>query len=221
LTAADAQRPPQPVRLYGYFRSGAAWRVRIGLAWKAIAVEQVSIDLRSGAQAAPDWRARNPQAMVPALELSDGTLLTQSLAILEWLDERFPAQPFLPASPELRAAIRSVVLVIAADTHPIQNLGILKRVEALAGAEASMAWGKATVETGLAAVEALVARNAGPFAFGNAPTLADIAIVPQLLNARRFGVDLEPFPRVRAIEAACLPLPAFAAAHPQAQPDAG
>ncbi len=208
------------MKLYTYFRSGAAWRVRIGLHWKGIAFQSVPINLKTGEQVAPEWRARNPQAMVPALELEDGTLLTQSLAILEWLEETRPNPPFLPADPVQRARIRAVVLSIAADTHPIQNLGVLKRIEGLLGADAARQWGHDTLVKGLAATEALVAANPGPFAFGAEPTLADIVIVPQLLNCRRFGVDMAPFPRLCGIEAACAALPAFKAAHPDVQPDA-
>jgi maleylpyruvate isomerase len=208
------------MKLYTYFRSGAAWRVRIGLHWKGLAFDSIGIDLRTGAQARPEWRARNPQGMVPALELDDGTLLTQSLAILDWLEETRPHPAFLPSDPVTRARIRAVVLSIAADTHPIQNLGVLKRIETLLGADAARQWGHDTLVKGLTATEALVARNPGPYAFGPLPTLADIAIVPQLLNCRRFGVDMAAFPRLSAIEAACAQLPAFQAAHPDAQPDA-
>jgi maleylacetoacetate isomerase len=208
------------MKLYTYFRSGAAWRVRIGLHWKGLPFTSVPINLRTGEQAAADWRARNPQAMVPALELDDGTLLTQSLAILEWLEEIHPTPAFLPADPVTRARIRAVVLSIAADTHPIQNLGVLKRIEALLGADAARQWGHDTLVKGLTATEALVARNPGPYAFGAEPTLADIIIVPQLLNCRRFGGDMAQFPRLSEIEAACAELPAFRAAHPDIQPDA-
>jgi maleylpyruvate isomerase len=208
------------MKLYTYFRSGAAWRVRIGLHWKGLPFTSVPINLRTGEQAAADWRARNPQAMVPALELDHGTLLTQSLAILEWLEETHPTPAFLPADPVTRARIRAVVLSIAADTHPIQNLGVLKRIEALLGADAARQWGHDTLVKGLTATEALVARNPGPYAFGAEPTLADIIIVPQLLNCRRFGVDMAQFPRLSEIEAACAELPAFKSAHPDIQPDA-
>ena len=208
------------MKLYTYFRSGAAWRVRIGLHWKGLAFTSVPINLKAGEQTAPDWRARNPQAMVPALELDDGTLLTQSLAILDWLEETHPEPAFLPVDPIGRARIRAVVLSIAADTHPIQNLGVLKRIEGLLGADAARQWGHDTLVKGLTATEAMVARNPGPYAFGDTPTLADIVIVPQLLNCRRFGVDMARFPRLAAIEAACADLPAFRAAHPDTQPDA-
>ena len=207
------------MRLYTYFRSGAAWRVRIGLHWKGLAFEQVPIDLRTGAQASAAYRAKNPQALVPALELDDGTVLTQSLAILEWLEEAHPHPAFLPEDPIARAKIRAVVLAIAADTHPIQNLGVLKRIETLTNADTAKAWAHDTIVRGLSAAEALIAAGKGPYAFGPMPTLADIILTPQLFNARRFGVDLAPYPRIRASEAACATLPAFKAAHPDTQPD--
>ncbi|MBS3960844.1 MAG: maleylacetoacetate isomerase [Sandarakinorhabdus sp.] len=208
------------MRLYSYFRSGAAWRVRIGLHWKGLPFETVAVDLRAGAQTTPSYSMKNPQALIPALELDDGAILTQSLAILEWLEEAHPDPAFLPADPITRARIRAVALVIAADTHPIQNLGILKRIEALTDAETARVWASDTITRGLAAVEALIAPNIGPYAFGDTPTLADIVITPQLLNARRFGTDLAPFPRILASEAACVNLAAFRSAHPDAQPDA-
>ena len=208
------------MKLYTYFRSGASWRVRIGLHWKGLAFETVPMDLRTGIQASPEWKARNPQGLIPVLELADGTLLTQSLAILEWLEEAHPAQPFLPADPITRAKIRAVALAIATDTHPLQNLGVLKRIEALTNADGARIWAHDTIQRGLSAVETLVAHNDGPYAFGSQPTLADILIVPQLFNARRFDVDLAAFPRIRAIEAATAELPAFQAARPDVQPDA-
>lgn len=203
--------------LHGYFRSTASWRVRIGLHLKGLPFETVAHDLRANATHRPDWVARNPQAMVPALELADGRLLTQSLAILEWLEETVPEPPLLPADPLARARVRATALVIAADTHPIQNVRILKRVEALAGADAARHWAAQVIADGLSAVEALI--DPAPFAFGAVPGLADLMIVPMLGNARRFGVDLSPFPRILAVEAACASLPAFQAARPEAQPD--
>jgi maleylpyruvate isomerase len=207
------------MRLHGYFRSTASWRVRIGLNLKGVAFETVAHDLRTGANLAPEWRARNPQAMVPALELPDGTLLTQSLAILDWLEETRPHPPFLPEEPLARARVRAAALVIAADTHPIQNVRILKRVEALAGADAARDWARTVITDGLSAFESLIARGPGPFAFGTTPTLADICLVPMLGNARRFGAPLEGYRRILEAEAAASALPAFAAAVPDRQPD--
>ncbi len=206
------------MRLHGYFRSTATWRVRIGLHLKGLAFETAAHDLRAGAQRHPDYLALNPQGLVPALELADGTVLTQSLAILEWLEETHPAPPLLPADPIGRARARAVALAIAADLHPVQNLGVLKRVEALAGADATRQWAHDTIRQGLLAVEAMIAP--APHALGAAITLADLVIVPQLGNARRFGVDLGPFPGIRAVEAAVADHPAFLAARPEAQGDA-
>lgn len=208
------------MQLTTYFRSGAAWRVRIGLNWKGLPYRAVPLDLRTGAQTSAAYRATNPQGLIPALELDDGTVLTQSLAILEWLEETHPEPAFLPADPLLRAKIRAVCLAIAADTHPIQNLGTLKRIEALTDADTARQWAHDNIARGLTAVETLIARNTGPYAFGSQPTLADILLVPQLFNAARFGVNLAPFPRIREADAACAELPAFRAARPEAQPDA-
>ena len=212
---------PRPAILHGYFRSAASWRVRIALGLKGVAVRQVSHHLRRGEQQAPGYLALNPQGLVPALELDDGTVLTQSLAIVEWLDESYPAPPLLPADPALRARVRAFALVLAADTHPLQNLGVLARLRAAGWPEEQVqAWAADANASGLAACEALLAGGGGPFCFGAAPTLADLCLVPQLGNARRFGVDVSPFPRLLAAEAACMALPAFAEAMPDRQPDA-
>jgi maleylpyruvate isomerase len=196
------------MQLHGYFRSSASWRVRIGLALKGVAFETVPHDLRTGAQRAPDYVALNPQGYVPALVLAGGTILTQSLAILEWLEETRAEPPFLPQDKIERARVRAAALVIAADTHPLQNLKIRKRLEALGGAELARDWCHDMIAEGLAPFEALIAGNAGPFCFGAAPGLADILLVPMLANARLFGVDVAAYPR------------ALAAARPENQPDA-
>lgn len=206
------------MRLHGYWRSTASWRVRIGLALKGLEAEPVTHDLRTGEQHDPAYVALNPQAMVPALELDDGTVLTQSLAILEWLEETHPAPPLLPPDPATRAKVRAVAAVIACDIHPIQNLKILNRVRDLGGDPQS--WARQIIADGLAACDTLISGQQGAFAFGTQPTLADILIVPQLGNARRFGVDLV-WPRINEVEAACMELSAFQAAHPDNQPDAG
>jgi len=158
---------------------------------------------------------------VPALELDDGTVLTQSLAIIEWLDDAYPEPKLLPADPVRRARVRAFALVLAADTHPLQNLGVLARLRGMGRPEAEVqAWAADANAAGLAACEALLEGTPGPFCFGAAPTLADICLVPQLGNARRFGVDVVRFPRLLAAEAACLALSAFADAVPDRQPDA-
>jgi maleylpyruvate isomerase len=212
---------PPAFRLHSYYRSGAAWRVRIALALKAVPVAIVPHHLRRGEQRAPAYLALNPQGLVPALEWPDGAVLTQSLAICEWLEERYPEPPLLPGDAENRARIRAFALAIACDIHPVQNLRVLNRLRGLGLAEAEVTlWARETIADGLRACEALVATTVGPFLFGAAPTLAELCLVPQLFNARRFGLDLAPFPRLRAAEAASAALPAFAEAAPERQPDA-
>ena len=208
------------MRLHGYFRSGAAYRVRVALNLKGIVVDHVSHHLRRGEQQAAGYLALNPQGLVPALELDDGAVLTQSLAIIEWLDETWPQPALLPADPIMRARVRAFALAIAADTHPVQNLRVLRRVGEIAGDNsAGQAWALDVNQAGLAACERLVAAEPGPFCFGQAPTLADICLAPQLGNARRFGVDVRAFPRLLQAETAALALEAFAAAAPERQPD--
>jgi maleylpyruvate isomerase len=212
---------PRPTVLHGYFRSAASWRVRIALGLKGVAVHPVFHHLRRGEQRDPAYLALNPQGLVPALELDDGTVLTQSLAIIEWLDDAYPEPKLLPADPVRRARVRAFALVLAADTHPLQNLGVLARLRGMGRPEAEVqAWAADANAAGLAACEALLEGTPGPFCFGAAPTLADICLVPQLGNARRFGVDVTRFPRLLAAEAACLALSAFADAMPDRQPDA-
>jgi maleylpyruvate isomerase len=206
--------------LHGYYRSSASWRVRIALNLKGIAVQHVAHHLRRGEHRAPEYLALNPQGLVPALQLDDGTVLTQSLAIIEWLDETHPTPPLLPADPLARAKVRAFALVLAADTHPIQNLKILRALRGLKlDEEAVTGWAAAANASGLAACEALLEGQDGPFCFGATPGLADICLIPQLGNARRFGVDLAAFPLVLAREAACKALPAFADAVPERQHD--
>lgn len=210
--------PGDPV-LHGYFRSTAAYRVRIALNWKRVAWRDVFHHLRHGAQRAPDYLALNPQGLVPALEW-DGAVLTQSLAICEFLDEVVPGPPLLPGDAVARAKVRAFAQVIACDTHPVQNLRVLERLRAAGLDEAAVtAWARDTIADGLAACDALIAGGAGRYAFGEQVTLADLCLVPQLVNARRFGVALR-WPRLLAIEAACLALPAFAEAAPERQADA-
>ena len=206
------------MELVGYYRSTAAWRVRIALNLKGLEARHGFRHLRRGEQRAADYLRVNPQGLVPSLALDDGTWLTQSLAIVEYLDETHPAPPLLPADPMGRARVRAFALAIACEIHAVQNLKVLNRLKALGLSQAQAdAWAHDTIAEGLAACEALAAL--GPFCFGAAPGLADLCLVPQLYNARRFGVALEAMPRLLAVEAACLALPAFAAASPERQPD--
>ena len=206
--------------LHDYFRSSAAWRVRIVLNLKGLDAERRSQHLRKGEQRSAEYVAVNPQGLLPSLVLDDGTVLTQSLAICEYLDEIHPDPPLLPSDPIARARIRAFAHVIACDIHPVQNLRVLKALEALGQTpEQTQAWAREVIDRGLEALETLVADQPGPFAFGEQPTLAEVCLVPQLGNARRFGVDLR-WPRLAAIEAACAALPAFAQARPDVQPDA-
>lgn len=212
------------MRFHGYFRSSSSYRCRIAFNLKGLAPEFVPVHLLrdGGQQHSPAFRALNPQGLVPALEVG-GRVLTQSPAILEWLDETYPAPPLLPADPFERAAVRAFCAAIACEIHPLQNLRVQQYLGSAFGAdaEARAAWTRHWIALDLAACEALLAgRPATPFAFGDAPGMAEVYLVPQLFSADRFGVDLAPFPRLTAIRAAADALPAFAAAHPARQPDA-
>ena len=209
------------MKLHGYFRSSAAWRTRIALNLKGLDVEHVSHHLRHGEQRNPTYLALNPQGLVPTLELDDGTVLTQSLAIIEWLDETHPEPALLPKAPLERARVRAFAQAIACDTHPVQNLKVLARLRELGLAEEKVQeWAAWVNREGLSACETLIKDEKGPFCFGDVPTLADLCLVPQLANARRFGVDVSAYPRLLKAEAAAKALPAFANAAPEKQPDA-
>jgi maleylpyruvate isomerase len=209
------------MKLHGYFRSSAAYRVRIALNLKGMSAEQLSHHLRKGEQLAPAYLAINPQGLVPTMEDDAGAIITQSLAIIEWLDETHPTPPLLPKEPLRRAKVRAFALAIACDTHPVQNLKVLARLRELGLPEDKVtAWAAWVNREGLAACERLIAKEAGPFCFGAAPTMADLCLVPQLANARRFGVDVNAYPRLLQAEAAAKAIPAFADAAPDKQPDA-
>jgi len=209
------------MQLHGYFRSSAAYRVRIALNLKGLPFEAISHHLRKGEQRGADYLKLNPQGVVPTLITDQGDALTQSLAIIEWLDETHPQPLLLPSTPLQRARIRAFALAVACDIHPIQNLKVLQRLKALGQTEAQVQdWAKWVNTEGLEACERMIAEEPGPFCFGPTPTLADLCLVPQLFNARRFGVDVSAFPRLLGAEAACLALPAFTAAAPECQPDA-
>ncbi len=209
--------------LHGYFRSSAAWRVRIALGLKGVAHAQAFRHLRKGEQSAPEYRALNPQGLVPTLEVAGAGVLTQSLAILEWLEETQPGPALLPADAWGRARVRALAQIVACDIHPIQNLRVLQYLKRDMGQAqpAIDAWARHWIALGLDAVEARLAEPAtGRFCHGDAPGLADCCLVPQLGNARRFALDLSPWPLVLAVEAACSALPAFRDAAPENQPDA-
>ncbi|MQX35581.1 maleylacetoacetate isomerase [Roseospira navarrensis] len=215
------------MKLYTYWRSSAAYRVRIALDLKGLPREDAPVHLvrDGGEHRRPDYAALNPQRLVPTLVLDDGTVLTQSLAILEYLDETHPTPPLLPADPVARAQARALAQAIAMDIHPVNNLRVLNRLADQFGADAAAkaAWYRHWIAEGLAGVEALLTRTpaTGAFCHGESPGLADVCLVPQVYNARRFEVDLSPFPTVARIDAACRALPAFQSAAPEAQPDAG
>jgi maleylpyruvate isomerase len=209
------------MKLHGYFRSSASYRVRIALNLKGLQVEHLPHHLRKGEQCAPGYLALNPQGFVPTLEDDTGTVLTQSLAIIEWLEEIHPEPPLLPKDPLKRAQVRAFALALACDTHPVQNLKVLARLREMDLPEEQVtSWAAWTNREGLTACEILVAHEPGPFCFGAAPTIADLCLVPQLANARRFGVDVAAFPRLLRAEAAAKALPAFADAAPERQSDA-
>ena len=204
--------------LHDYFRSSASYRVRIALNLKGVEYEQHSVSLADGAQKSAEYRALNPQGFVPMLEI-DGQRLTQSLSIIVYLDQRFPEPPLLPRDPGEGAHVRSLALAVACDIHPLNNLRVLKYLKAELGQEqeAVDAWYRHWVTEGLAALEAAAASKAGRFLYGDTPTLADVCVVPQLYNARRFDVPLDPYPTLLRADEAARALPAFAAAHPDQQ----
>jgi maleylpyruvate isomerase len=207
--------------LHGYWRSSAAYRVRIALALKGVAYTQVSHDLRTGEQGAADYLALAPQGLVPALE-ADGQVLTQSPAIIEWIDERWPEPPLLPADRDGRAAVRAMAALIACDIHPLNNLRVLRSLRQDYGADQAAvdAWAAQWIAPGFAALEQHIARLGGAHAVGETPGLVDCYLVPQVYSARRFNVDLTPYPRLMTAHDAAAALPAVQAAHPDRQPDA-
>ncbi len=211
------------MKLYNYFRSSAAYRVRIALNLKGLPFDYAPVHLVKGEQHGEAYRALNRQELVPTL--TDGeTVVTQSLAIIEYLDERHPEPPLLPATPAGRARVRAIALAIACDIHPLNNLRVLRYLTRTLGIgeEAKDAWYRHWIETGLAALEAQLAAEptTGTFCHGDAPTMADICLVPQLANARRTNVPLEPYPTLTRIDASCRALDAVARAAPDRQPDA-
>lgn len=207
------------MKLHSYFRSSASYRVRIALSLKGIAYETQSHHLRRGEQDAPEYRALQPQGFVPALE-TDGAVLIQSLAICEYLEETHPQPPLLPKDPILRARVRAFAQVIACDIHPIQNLKVLRQLRSKGFDENGVnEWAAQVIADGFDACEKLIAHEPGPYCFGGTVSLADVFLIPQMANARRFKVDLR-WPRLQAVETECLKLEAFRRAAPEHQPDA-
>lgn len=213
------------MKLYTFFRSSASYRVRIALNLKSIPYEQAAIHLRRGGgeQFSSAYKAINPQALVPALE-DNGRIFTQSLAIIEYLEETHPNPPLLPTDAADKALVRSMAMVIACEVHPIQNLRVLNYVKKEYGQtdERVNRWAQHWIDLGLTALERMVLAQPkrGQFCFGGTPTLADICLIPQLGNARRYGCDVSKYPTIMTIEKNCMELPAFADAAPEKQPDA-
>jgi maleylpyruvate isomerase len=211
------------MKLYTFFRSGTSHRLRIALNVKRLDYEQVAVDLRREQHLTARYKAINPQQLVPALDV-DGLLLTQSPAIIEWLEERYPQPPLLPADTDSRARVRALAAIVGCDIHPVNNRRILEalRHRFRADEDAVNDWCATWIAAGFDAFEALVASQEedGPYALGEQPTLADVYLVPQVESARRFKVDISRWPRIAAIDAACARLEAFSKAAPAAQPDA-
>ncbi len=215
----------RPLTLHNYFRSSAAYRVRIALNLKGLGYDYLPVHLvrDGGMQFTPAYTSMNPQQLVPLLD-DEGFLLSQSIAIIEYLDEKYPQVPLMPDTPEGRARVRQLTLAIACDIHPLQNLRVLKHLTGPLGLseEAKNEWVRHWLRVGLAALEADLSRapTRGRFCVGDTPTMADCALVPQMFSAARFGVDTTPYPTLCAIHEACEALPAIAAAHPARQIDA-
>lgn len=208
---------PQAI-LYDYYRSSAAYRVRIALNFKEVEYESRPVNLLENAQKSDEYRSLNPQGFVPMLEM-DGTRFTQSMAIMGYLDQKFPTKPLLPAAAESRAHVLSLALTVACDIHPLNNLRVLKYLKDALSVEedARNDWYRHWVSEGLGALEALAAARSGKFLFGDNPTMADICLVPQLYNARRFNVPLDDYPTLVRADENANRLEAFTAAHPDRQ----
>ena len=212
------------MKVYGYFRSYAAYRLRIAMNLKGLSAEGESLHLQKGHQRGAEYLALNPQGLVPALVADDGSVLTQSLAIIEWLDETHPQPPLLPRDALGRARVRSIALAIACDIHPLNNLRVLNYLTGTLGVseDRKNGWYRYWVDVGFEALERRLASESqtSRFCHGDAPTLADVCLVPQVANARKYDVDLAPYPTIARIDAACRALEAFAQAAPDKQPDA-
>jgi maleylacetoacetate isomerase len=212
--------PSEPC-LFGYWRSSAAYRVRIALNLKGVGARQIAVALDKGEQRSEKYRAQNPAGLVPFWHEPDGFALAQSLAIIAYLDETYPDPPLLPADPKQRAFCREIAYTIACDIHPIGNLRVLQKLGADYGAppDTPAAWNRHWIASGFDAIESRLKATAGRYAIGEMITLADICLVPQVYNARRYGFDLAPYPRIATADAAARKLAAFATAAPERQAD--
>ena len=207
--------------LHSAWRATAPYRVRIGLAIKGVTYDYAALDLIAGDQRQASYREVNPQGLVPALDLGDGTILTQSLAILEWLEETRPTPPILPRSPVDRAAVRAMAGIIACDIHPLNNTRVGRKLNQIGVPQPQITdWIHGWIRDGFDALEPMVSRHGGQFAFGDIPTIADCCLVPQVYSARRFELDLTPWPVLTGVADRAAMHPAFLAAHPNRQPDA-
>jgi maleylpyruvate isomerase len=211
------------MKLYNFFRSGTSHRLRIALNLKGLSVEAIPVNLRTEEHLTTSFKALNPQGLVPVLE-HEGTVFTQSPAIIEWLEERYPEPALLPANPEDRARVRALASIVGSDIHPINNRRVLECLRRQFGADeaAVNAWCSTWISAGFGAIEALLAADAarGEFCFGGAPTVADVYLVPQVESARRFNIDIQCWPHIARVDAACAQLDAFRRASPGAQADA-
>lgn len=210
------------MKLYTYFRSSAAFRVRIALNLKGIGYEPVFVHLAKGEHRAPEYARVNPQALVPTLVLDDGTRLNQSLAIIEHLDDQFPQAPLLPKDALGKARVRSLSYLVASEIHPLNNLRVLQHLKRALGQSQEQidTWYRYWIADGLAKLEAELAGQAGKFSYRDHPTMADCCLVPQIFNAKRYNCDLAPYPTTMRVFDACMKLEAFDRAQPSKQPDA-
>jgi len=210
------------VKLYTYFRSSAAFRVRIALNLKGLKYEPVFVHLAKGEHRQPQYAQVNPQALLPTLELDDGTRLTQSLAIIEWLEEKHPTPPLLPKEPLARARVRSLSYLVASEIHPLNNLRVLQHLKRALGQTQDEidTWYRYWIADGLAKLEAELAGSSGKFCHSDSPGMADCCLVPQIFNAKRYSSDLAPYPTTMRVFDNCMKLEAFDRAQPSKQPDA-